>query len=252
MYRFFVQPEQIHGKTVKIQGSEVNHIKNVLRMKSGEQIRISDGKSMDYLCEIETLEEDAVYAAIMEEWEGDTELPVKIILYQGLPKGEKLEWIIQKSVELGVYKIHPVAMKFSVAKVEPKKEESKKKRWNAIAKSAAEQSKRLIVPEVGEVLSYKECLKEWENLDLVLVPYESAKGMETIQKTLETVKNGMKIGILIGPEGGISEQEIEEAKASGAKIVSLGKRILRTETAALAMLSILMYHIEIETEKTNG
>ena len=121
MYRFFVQPEQIHGKTVKIQGSEVNHIKNVLRMKSGEQIRISDGKSMDYLCEIETLEEDAVYAAIVEEGEGDTELPVKIILYQGLPKGEKLEWIIQKSVELGVYKIHPVAMKFSVAKVEPKK-----------------------------------------------------------------------------------------------------------------------------------
>ena len=134
----------------------------------------------------------------------------------------------------------------------PSKKNPKKKRWNAIAKSAAEQSKRLIVPEVGEVLSYKECLKEWENLDLVLVPYESAKGMETIQKTLETVKNGMKIGILIGPEGGISEQEIEEAKASGAKIVSLGKRILRTETAALAMLSILMYRIRLRQRKQMG
>lgn len=245
MYRFFVKPEQIGGEQIQIVGADVNHIKNVLRMKPGEKVRVSDGQKMDYFCEVESLQDEQVIVHILTASEGDTELPAEIVLYQGLPKGDKLEWIIQKAVELGVSQIVPVAMKYSVVKIEPKKEEAKRRRWNMISESAAKQSKRLIVPEVGRVLSYKKCIQEMAALDMVLVPYESAEGMESLRHAVSVIKPGMRIGIVIGPEGGFAEEEIEEAKAAGAVIVSLGKRILRTETAGLAMLSILMYHMEI-------
>ena len=228
----------------------MNHIKHVLRMKPGEKVRISDGQRMDYFCEVETLQEEQVTVRILSASEGDTELPAEIVLYQGLPKSDKLEWIIQKAVELGVSRVVPVAMKYSVVKLEPKKEEAKCKRWNLISESAAKQSKRLIVPEVGRVLSYKECIREMASFDVVLVPYESAEGMESLQHAISQIKPGIRIGIVIGPEGGFAEEEIEEAKKNGAQIVSLGKRILRTETAGLAMLSILMYHMEISMSET--
>ncbi|MDO4294913.1 MAG: 16S rRNA (uracil(1498)-N(3))-methyltransferase [bacterium] len=244
MYRFFVEKEQIVGEEVQIRGTDVNHIKHVLRMKVGEPIRISDKKEMDYLCEIVALSEDEVRAKIVEAKVGETELLAELILFQGLPKSDKLEWIIQKAVELGVAKVFPVAMKHSVVKIEPKKETAKQKRWNSIAESAAKQSKRLIVPQVGEVLSYAACVEQMKELDLVLLPYECAEGMEGTKQALAKLQKGSRVGIVIGPEGGFAEEEVAAAKEAGAQIVSLGKRILRTETAGLAMLSILMYHLE--------
>ena len=235
------------GEEIQIIGSDVNHIKNVLRMKNGEELQISDGNTKKYLCEIASMTSDEVCLKIKEELISDTELPSKLYLFQGLPKSDKMELIVQKAVELGVYEIIPVATKRAVVKLDDKKASKKVERWKAISEGGAKQSGRNVVPEVKHVMSYKEAIQYAESLDVVLIPYELAEGMEETRQIIEGILPGQSVGIFIGPEGGFETQEVEYAMQHGAKAITLGKRILRTETAGLTTLSILMYHLESKT-----
>lgn len=244
MYQFFVEEDAIGADNISITGEDVNHIKNVLRMKIGTDIRISNKNDKDYICHIVSIEDDEILAAIDEVDLEGTELPSKIYLFQGLPKGDKMETVIQKNVELGVSSIIPVSMKRSVMKLEPKKVKSRIERWNKIAESAAKQSKRMIIPEVTEPMTMKEAVKFASDLDLILLPYENSKGMEETKKIIEGIEAGQSIGIFIGPEGGFDEAEVDLAIEAGAKVISLGKRILRTETAGMALMSVLAYMLE--------
>ena len=185
-----------------------------------------------------------ISAKILEEWE-NKELPARIHLFQGLPKGDKMELIIQKAVELGAYRVVPVSMKRSVVKLDAKKADAKRKRWNAVSESAAKQSKRSLIPEVAPLMTYKEAVKEAAGYDMVLLPYESADGIRKTRELLASVKPGTDIAVFIGPEGGFEDEEVELARENGAEIVTLGKRILRTETAGLCMLSALMLQLEV-------
>ena len=244
MYRFFVEDNIFSGNDIRISGSDYNHIKNVLRMKKGEEVLISDGNDREYLCSICEYTEDEVILNIEDIMGTGRELSAKITLFQGLPKGDKMEQIIQKTVELGVSEIVPVAMKRCVVKLDDKKAGKKIERWNGIALSAAKQSKRGIIPEVKEVMTFKEALKMASDMDACLVPYENAEGIEGARKLVDSMKDKKSIGIFIGPEGGFDEGEIELALENGAKTLTLGRRILRTETAGMTMLSILMFALE--------
>ena len=244
MYRFFVEDNIFSGNDIRISGSDYNHIKNVLRMKKGEEVLISDGNDREYLCSICEYTEDEVILNIEDIMGTGRELSAKITLFQGLPKGDKMEQIIQKTVELGVSEIVPVAMKRCVVKLDDKKAGKKIERWNGIALSAAKQSKRGIIPEVKEVMTFKEALKMASDMDACLVPYENAEGIEGARKLVDSMKDKKSIGIFIGPEGGFDESEIELALENGAKTLTLGRRILRTETAGMTMLSILMFALE--------
>ena len=243
MYQFFVEPDQVAENIIRIEGSDVNHIRNVLRMKNGEKIRISDKSGMSYFCHIENVTENEVIATIDEKDSLGTELPNRIVLFQGLPKSDKMELIIQKAVELGVYKIIPVGMKNCVVKLEAKKAASKCTRWQAISESAAKQSKRTLIPEIGLPVSWNEALKQAGELDVVLVPYENQRGMEATRETIKSIKPGQTIGIMIGPEGGFADSEIDNLPEKMQRI-SLGRRILRTETAGMTALSMLVYELD--------
>ncbi len=245
MYRFFVEPSQIGEKEIRICGSDVNHIKNVLRMKQGEEILISGGENLEYTCYIQEMQEEEVTAHIMYVQEAGYELPSRIFLFQGLPKGDKMELIIQKAVELGIHQIVPVASRRSVVKLDKKKQEKKIVRWQAIAESAAKQSKRMYVPQVAGVMSFGEAVQYAGKLDVVLMPYELAKGMKETKEIIRGIQKGQSVGIFIGPEGGFEEEEVRQAVSlAGARPITLGKRILRTETAGLTVLSILMFELE--------
>ena len=245
MYRFFVEPAQIQEHTITIIGNDVNHIKNVLRMKKGEELWISDQEEKEYHCYIEEFLEEEILAHIMYVQEPGFELPGRIYLFQGLPKGEKMEWIIQKAVELGVHEIIPVSMKRCVVKLDKKKAEKKTARWQQIAESAAKQSKRMKIPRIHPVCIYGEALEYAdESCQVRLVPYERTEGMKETKEMIEQIEPGQSIGIFIGPEGGFDEKEIEAALQAGMKPISLGKRILRTETAGMTILSVLMFHLE--------
>lgn len=244
MQQFFAEPSWIRENKIYMQGADVNHIKNVLRMKPGEDVRVSDGRGKAYLCCIHSYEGQTAVLDILKELDPDTELPSRIVLFQGLPKGDKMEWIVQKAVELGAYRIVPFAAKRSVVRLDEKKAAKKQARWQLIAKGAAEQSGRGIIPEVGAVCSFAEALRMAGELDVVLIPYELEEGMKEAARILEGIAPGQSVGIFIGPEGGFEEEEVEQAKRAGAHAVTLGKRILRTETAGLTALSILMYHLE--------
>ena len=243
MYQFFVEDVQISEKDVIIEGSDVNHIKNVLRMKCGEKIRISSTSGRNFHCEIAEFSGEIVRADILEELEENTELPNQIYLFQGLPKSDKMELIIQKAVELGVHGIIPVSMKNCVVKLDDKKAVSKVNRWQEIAKSAAKQSKRSLIPAVELPMSYKLAVERAKGLDVVLVPYENERGMQATREVMEGIKPGQSIGIFIGPEGGFDSSEIELVK-DNSHLISLGNRILRTETAGLATLAMLIYQLE--------
>lgn len=242
MYNFFTDNQQINGKFY-ITGGDYNHIKNVLRMKKGEQFLVSQG-GVSHLCELEDFENESVIATIVEENYQDTSLPIEIYLFQGLPKADKLELIIQKTVELGVSKIIPVEMRRSIVKLDDKKKDGKTARWQAIAESASKQSKRTAIPTVETAVSYAKALEMAKELDLIILPYESKNGMFDTINALKEIKAGMKIGVIIGPEGGFDDKEVEKAGELGAKIISLGKRILRTETAAITAVAMLMLHAE--------
>ena len=247
MFNFFVDASARTGNTFRIAGADYNHICNVLRMQSGDTFLVScDGTSC--LCSFEYAEDDAVVARILEEDYQNTELSVNFYLFQGLPKGDKIELIIQKTVELGVAGIIPVEMSRCVMKLDEKKKKSRIERWQSIAESAAKQSKRNIIPEVADVMTYKQAMAKAAEMDLFLVPYENERGMAATRDALAKIKPGMSVGILVGPEGGFDPREIEQARAIGADIISLGKRILRAETAAVTAVGLGMLHVELNLD----
>lgn len=245
MYNFFVNEGNRAGDIFTVTGADCNHIKNVLRMRAGEKILVSEG-GKSHLCEIESISDAAVTARVLEENYRETELPVKIYLFQGLPKSDKLELIIQKAVELGVYEIIPVEMHRSVVKLDEKKKESRRARWQAIAESAAKQSKRNVVPTVSDVLTYKQAMEKAREMGLFLVPYENERGMIATKEALAQMERGMSVGVLIGPEGGFEPKEAALAAEAGGKLISLGSRILRAETAAIASVAMCMLHAEMD------
>ena len=279
MYRFFVSPENICGNDIYIEGSDVNHIKNVLRMKIGEEVSVvavtasdtvdslaqsagaissdvqdsealAEGKdsldNREYRCEIADFEDDRVHLKLRFIKEDNVELPCRIYLFQGLPKSDKMELIIQKAVELGAYEIIPVAMKRSVVKLDKKKEAAKVTRFNSIAEAAAKQSKRRIIPKVMQVMTFKEAVEYCRDVDVKLLPYELAD-MEAMDKTrdiLADIKPGQSVAVFIGPEGGFDEGEVDLALKGDFDTITLGRRILRTETAGMTVLSWLVYLLE--------
>lgn len=247
MYQFFVEPNQINAtdNSVIITGSDVNHIRNVLRMKIGEELAVSNGvDGKEYRCGIVAFEEDCVRCELRFVKEDGVELPAKVYLFQGLPKADKMELIIQKAVELGVYEVVPVAAKRCVVKLDDKKAKSKIARWQGIAEAAAKQSKRGIIPKVSEVMTFGEAVQFVKDMDVKLIPYELAEGMDKTKEIIGALKPGQSIAIFIGPEGGFEEAEVAKALEHGIEPITLGKRILRTETAGFTVLSWIMYQLE--------
>lgn len=247
MYQFFVEPNQISipDKSVIIIGGDVNHIKNVLRMKVGEELNVSNGQDgKEYRCGIVSFEEERIVCELRFIKEDNVELPAKVYLFQGLPKADKMELIIQKAVELGVYEIIPVAAKRCVVKLEDKKAASKLARWQGIAEAAAKQSKRAIVPRIQEVMSFRDAVKMASDMDVRLIPYELAEGMERTRELIGALRPGQSIAVFIGPEGGFEESEIKAAGENGMEPITLGRRILRTETAGFTVLSWIGYVLE--------
>ncbi len=245
MYQFFVEPGQIQGRRIIITGSDVNHIRNVLRMKPGEEIAVSNGTDgREYRCGIESFTEDEVICSLRFVKEDGVELPSRIHLFQGLPKADKMELIVQKAVELGAYEVVPVAARRCVVRLDEKKAASRISRWQGIAEAAAKQSRRGIIPQVHPVMNMREAVAYAHAMEVKLIPYELAENMGHTKEILEAVKPGTDIAVFIGPEGGFEQEEIELATAAGIEPVTLGRRILRTETAGLTVLSWLMYHLE--------
>ena len=245
MYQFFVEPHQIQGNCVLIEGSDVNHIKNVLRMKPGEEIAVSNGlDGKEYRCGIAQLEEDRIVCELRFVKEDGVELSAQVYLFQGLPKADKMEMIIQKCVELGVHAVVPVATKRCVVKLDDKKAKSKISRWQGIAEAAAKQSKRRIVPEILDVMSFKQAIQFVKDFDVRIIPYELADNMERTKEIIGALQPGQRIAVFIGPEGGFDEAEVQEALDNETEPITLGKRILRTETAGLTVMSWIMYQLE--------
>lgn len=249
MPRFFVKSNQIKDNTISILGEDVRHIKNVLRKEVGTTIEIcnqEDGKS--YSCEITQLKNDEILCNIIKNLE-DQDNKIKVDIYQGLPKSDKMELIIQKSVELGVNAIIPVNMKRCVVKIEAKDENKKIERWQKIAESAAKQCGRNVIPEIRKITTIQNIINLKENYDSIIVAYENEKQnyikteLLNLKKQLSE-KDKLNIAVVIGPEGGLEESDVEILRENGAKIVTLGTRILRTETVALNVLSIIMYELE--------
>lgn len=261
MYHFFVDKQNIDtvNNRVIIEGGDVNHIRNVLRMRPGEEISVGTGEDdNEYRCEIESLEEDRVTCILRFIKSSDVESPADIILFQGLPKADKMEMIIQKCVELGVAEIVPVSCERCIVKLDDKKADAKVKRWQGIAEAAAKQSKRAVIPGITMPLSMKDALKKASGMDIKIIPYELAMGMEktaevfgkisglnTENKAENNTERRPQIAVFIGPEGGFTEEEIKLAKECGVEPVSLGKRILRTETAGMAVLAWIDFCLEV-------
>lgn len=244
MYQFFVESSQIQGDKIIITGSDVNHIKNVLRMKAGEEIAVSNGADgKEYRCSIEKITPEEILCTLLSVKEDSAELSSEIYLFQGLPKSDKMEFIIQKAVELGVYEVIPVAAKRSVVRLDEKKAKARQLRWQGIAEAAAKQSKRGIIPEVKQVMSMKEALSyAAAHTEVRLIPYELAEDMAKTKEIISGIKPGESVAVFIGPEGGFEENEVAAAMEENIVPITLGKRILRTETAGLTVLSWLMYH----------
>ncbi len=244
MPRFFVDKDQIEDNNITITGTDVNHIRSVLRMRPGENITVSDGSGTDYYCSIVDLDPRQVRLQVIDRWQSFSELPVRITLYQGLPKADKMDLIVRKCVELGVFRIVPVITSRTVSRPEPSKLEKKRQRWQGISESAAKQAGRAVIPELAPAMTFRQALQESRSLDTVLMPYEKAAGMDAARTLVHGLGDCRSAGILIGPEGGFADEEVEAAQAAGIKTISLGHRILRTETAGMAVMSILMFELE--------
>lgn len=249
MPKFFVDNEQVNNGKVIISGDDFNHIKNVLRMKIGDSFNVCDSNSQNYMVKINNFEKEEIVCDIIETASNCAESNVKVHIYQGLPKADKMELIIQKSVELGTCKITPVEMKRCVVKLDGKDKLKKIDRWQKISEVAAKQSGRDLIPKICQVANVKEIINEFDKFDLVILCYENEKE-NYLKNVLNNYKNKfdqkdeINIAVIIGPEGGIDSSEVDIIKNAGAEVVSLGSRILRTETVALSMLSIIMYEFE--------
>ncbi len=254
MPKFFVKNEQIKENEITINGEDVNHIKKVLRAKIGDELQICNSQNGEnFLCDIQSLDNENINCIIKQKLEISTESNIKVTIFQGLPKADKMEYIIQKSVELGVTDITPVEMKRCVVKFDEKDKVKKQARWQKISEVAAKQCGRDIIPEINSLINIKNLCNLIEKYDIVLVAYENEKETTLKEQLLkiktDTINNKkqdeqVKIGIVIGPEGGLEPQDVELLKQNGAKVITLGKRILRTETVALNVLSIIMYELE--------
>lgn len=241
MPRFFIEKENIFENIINIVGEDVNHIKRVLRLQCGNSIIVCDGSGKDYIVEIEKFETDSIRTNILRVESNITEPPIDVVLYQGIPKSDKMDFIIQKSVELGVKKIVPVITEHTVVKLDNEKDSQKKSaRWQKIALEAAKQSNRGVIPKVELPIRFDDALEQSKTSDIRIIPYEKEikNGLKNIIQ--DNIKN---ISVFIGPEGGFSEKEISNAEKAGIVPVTLGPRILRTETAGIVVLSILMYEL---------
>ncbi len=250
MPKFFVTEEQVKDETIKITGKDVNHIKNVLRMKIEDKLQICiEELKKDTICEIKEINKEDIICKILEIEENSVENNIEVSIFQGLPKNDKMELIIQKAVELGVYDIYPCKLKRCIVKLNEKDEKKKIERWQKISEVAAKQCGRGIIPKIQRVTSLNEICEDISNYDSVLVAYEEEKEnyiKSELKKLSEKANNNekVKIAVVIGPEGGIDKEEIEKLRQNGAKIITLGKRILRTETVAFNILSNIMYELE--------
>lgn len=247
MFQFFVGIGQVRDNKAYITGGDVNHIVNVLRMKKGDSLRVKmEDDPNVYICGISDISEETVVCDVHEVVPEAAELPAKIVLFQGLPKGDKMELIIQKAVELGAAEIVPVRMKNAVVKLDDKKASVKVARWRLIAEAAAKQAKRDIIPTVGDVMTYREAIEYIRPMDVRLLAYEhtDADSMNETRNILSGIKENDTIGIMIGPEGGFDDSEVELAISADVKPITLGHRILRTETAGMLFISWLVYLLE--------
>lgn len=248
MLHLFADPSDVQDEFLTITGPEVNHIRNVMRLKPGEEISVSiGGDGKEYRYGIESYTEDSVLCRLRFVKDKEVELPVKVLLFQGLPKADKMDLIVQKAVELGAAEIIPVSMERCVVKLDAGKAAKKTARWQTIAESAASQSRRSIIPRILAPMSMKEAVEyAKEQTEVRVIPYELQEDDGSVKQYLESLKEGQSVSIFIGPEGGFAPGEVELAKEAGIRPISLGRRILRTETAGLAILSWLIYILEIQ------
>ena len=247
MSKFFVKTEQINNNDIVIIGDDVNHIINVLRMKKTDKVQICNQDTGDnYNAEIVNYSKNEVECKIISKINETTESNVHITLFQGIPKFEKMELIIQKNTEVGIKSIVPVIMERTVVKLDEKIASKKLERWQKIAESAAKQSGRNTIPQVKNIHTIKDLINIKDEYDAIIVCYENEK-TNSLKKELKSIKemlkakSEIKIAVVIGPEGGLEEKDVEELQQNGAKIVTLGNIILRTETVALNILSVIMY-----------
>lgn len=246
MYKFFVNEEQIKDEQVNIIGKDVNHIKNVLRLEIGENIFVCNREtSTSFICKILEVNNNEISCEILEEILDTTEPNTYIHIFQGLPKADKFEWIIEKCTEIGVKEITPVIMKRTIVKLEEKDKIKKVDRWQKIAEVAAKQSKRDTILRINSIINFQNVFEKTKDYDILLVAYENESNntLKNVLKNLKSRKN-LKIAVIIGPEGGIDEEEIKLCKKNEFISVTLGKRILRTETAPLIISSNLLYELE--------
>ncbi len=240
MHRFFALADSITGSEVRISGDDVKHMAKVLRLSLGDCVSVCDGEGHDYLCSIREIGKDLVTLDILEKKINQNESNIQITLYQGLPKGDKMEYIIQKCVELGVNRIVPTVMKRTVVKI--RESSGKGQRWQRISEEAAKQSGRGIVPVVCEPIQFEDAVEGFSPDTLYVLPYENEKNT-SLKEVLRENSSYTKIAIIIGPEGGFDEEEVNLAEKKGAHIVTLGPRILRCETAPVAAVSAVMYEL---------
>ena len=241
MPKFFVEPSKISNDIITIDTEDVNHITRVLRMKIGDKITVCDSMGYDYTAEIFEINQSCILCRELEKTKSDTEPALKVVLFQGIPKGSKMEYIIQKTTELGIFKIVPVSMSRCVSKIENKKDgDRKRERWQKISESAAKQSGRGIVPEISAPVAFEAAIQALSECDLAFAPYECEQD-NSIKKVIKGINGNKTVGFIIGPEGGFAPEEIDKLTKLGISSVTLGKRILRTETAGEAVLSMLMY-----------
>jgi len=250
MPKFFVNQENIKNSKIIINGENVNHIKNVLRKNIKDTLEICDTQSGEnFLCEIEQFQKEEIICSIISKLQNTSEPNTYVHIYQGLPKSDKMELIIQKAVELGVSEITPTNMSRCIVKLDKKDEKKKIERWQKISEVAAKQSGRDIIPKINNLCGIKEIVNQCEDYDVILLAYENEKEntlKNEIQKLrkVQEQKEKIKMAVIIGPEGGLALEEVEKAKEEGMNIITLGNRILRTETVALNVLSIIMYELE--------
>ena len=243
MPKFFVEPGKVSENKIIIDTDDVNHIRRVLRLKEDDVIEVSDTTGMDYMAVIEEMTEKSVICKITESRKSDTESNLRVTLFQGIPKGSKMDYIIEKTTELGIFRIVPVMMSRCVVKLENAKAEQKKQeRWQKIAVAAAKQSGRGIIPQIEMPVTLPEALEMMKQSDLALVPYE-CEASNRLKPELQANTDAVNISILIGPEGGIDPAEVSKIHEADIKTVTLGKRILRTETAGEAVLAMIMYEL---------
>ncbi|SDC73830.1 MULTISPECIES: 16S rRNA (uracil(1498)-N(3))-methyltransferase [unclassified Candidatus Frackibacter] len=241
MHHFFVEPKNIVDEQIRITGSDVRHITKALRLQPDDKISVADGQGQKYIIKIVETSEEVVIGEIQDEFVAQVEPEVKVTLLQGLPKSKKMDLIVQKCTELGIDQVIPMETKRSVVKLKPSKAKRRQKRWQKIAEEAAKQSGRATIPKVGELKDFIDLEEIITDYDLVLIPWEDedSDGLKNNLQNLDL--NPEKILLVIGPEGGFASEEVDKAKELGAKSVTLGPRILRTETAGLAALSMILY-----------